>query len=143
MRNQDTAILSVRINKVTKQWIQDISKEHGYAIYNFFDDLYESFKSGMIRYENRTFHGEEEFERAEYEMKVADLMTEVNELKAKLREEPTKRELENFPEKEKEPIKHEQPMNDSGLNLDMVYELAEKHRITPQSLLDMALRPYR
>lgn len=157
MANKDTDTMSVRINKVTKEWIKQTTKEQGLTMTSLFDDLYESVKSGTIVYENRVFHGEEDYERPRLEMRIAELMTEVNLQKAKIRgleeqlgenkEDFTKREPQNFSEIEKEPIKDELPTTNNILNVDidarMLYELAKKHRITPQSLLDMALRPYR
>lgn len=157
MANKDTDTLSVRISKVAKAWIQGITRERGLTMTDLFNDLYESVNSGTIVYENRVFHGEEEYERPRLEMRIAELMTEVNLQKAKIRgleeqlgeneENFTKREPKNFSEKEKEPIKDEQPTTNNipneEIDVRMLYELAKKHRITPQSLLDMALRPYR
>lgn len=38
---------------------------------------------------------------------------------------------------------HSLPKTGDSINLGELYKLADRHRITPQSLLDSALRPYR
>lgn len=51
-----------------------------------------------------------------------------------------KKTLGNPAEKSSE---HNFPKTDDNINLGELYKLADKHRITPQSLLDSALRPFR
>ena len=41
-----------------------------------------------------------------------------------------------------EPIEDKEPTKEDELDLSALYEIAKKRRITPQSLLDNALRPY-
>lgn len=48
--------------------------------------------------------------------------------------------LESHTEKSSE---HNFPKTDDNINLGELYKLADRHRITAQSLLDSALRPFR
>ena len=154
--NFGKSMFSVRVNTPTKNWMQKITKDNDISMANLFDDLFESVNSGIIRYDNRVFHGEEDVERPKMEMRIAELMTEVNLQKAKIR--GLEEELENFSEDKKdepmdvrecrvsEDTEYDIDVNniqDDDLDLRMLYEIAEKRRITPQSLLEMALRPYR
>ena len=41
-----------------------------------------------------------------------------------------------------EPYTTKEPLKEDELDLSALYEIAKKRRITPQSLLDNALRPY-
>lgn len=49
----------------------------------------------------------------------------------------------SIPDKKTSENNVEKPGELSALNMTELYKLAEKHRITPQSLLNNALRPYR
>lgn len=145
--NFGKSMFSVRVNTPTKNWMQKITRDNDISMANLFDDLFESVNSGIIRYDNRVFHGEEDVERPKMEMRIAELMTEVNLQKAKIR--GLEEELENFSENKKgeqqvmDIVDSVVRVSEEELDLRMVYEIAEKRRITPQSLLDMALRPYR
>lgn len=145
--NFGKSMFSVRVNTPTKNWMQKITRDNDISMANLFDDLFESVNSGIIRYDNRVFHGEEDVERPKMEMRIAELMTEVNLQRAKIR--GLEEELENFSENKKgeqqvmDIVDSVVRVSEEELDLRMVYEIAEKRRITPQSLLDMALRPYR
>lgn len=145
--NFGKSMFSVRVNTPTKNWMQKITRDNDISMANLFDDLFESVNSGIIRYDNRVFHGEEDVERPKMEMRIAELMTEVNLQRAKIR--GLEEELENFSENKKgeqqvmDIVDSIVRVSEEELDLRMVYEIAEKRRITPQSLLDMALRPYR
>lgn len=145
--NFGKSMFSVRVNTPTKNWMQKITRDNDISMANLFDDLFESVNSGIIRYDNRVFHGEEDVERPKMEMRIAELMTEVNLQRTKIR--GLEEELENFSENKKgeqqvmDIVDSIVRVSEEELDLRMVYEIAEKRRITPQSLLDMALRPYR
>ena len=149
MNKEIEQIWSVKMQKTTKNWIVQMAQEREIPNGRVMDDLYEAVQQGIIKYDGRIFHGEDS---VEYERQISEMQTTINLLNAKIRgleaeieernanreDEITKREPENISEEQKEVTKRE-----LDVNLNELTRLAAKHRVTEQSLLDMALRPYR
>lgn len=135
-------VWSGKIKKETRNWLNEQRERDDLPTGTPIDSLADAVKSGLLMYEKGSFYygNDENIDR--YEKKLAEMQTIINLQKAKIRglEEnkpenivvPVKEEPQNFPENKKE-----------DLNVGEVYRLAEIHRVTPQSLLDMALKPYK
>lgn len=149
----DSCCLSCRTNRDARAWVVKVAKEEGVVTGQVISDLYEAICQGSIKYENRIFSGENEVDESVYsdlEMyrrQITELNTTIKLQEAKIRGLEEKQEPQKFPEKEKEVEKQaavsERPVKAEGLDTRQLVLLAMKHRITEQSLLDMALRPYR
>lgn len=133
-------VWSGKIKKETRNWLNEQRERDDLPTGTPIDSLADAVKSGLLMYEKGSFYygNDENIDR--YEKKLAEMQTTINLQKAKIRglegnkgpENIVKEEPQNFPENKKE-----------DLNVGEVYRLAEIHRVTPQSLLDMALKPYK
>ena len=150
---------SVGILESTRDWLKKYSMDNDLSIGAMINALAQSAQAETIVYDNGTWIGgtgdsldtrihEEEVKRLTttiklYEAKIAGLEEQLRDAEANRAVEVPKIE-EKAVEKPVEKV--EKPKTDhiqDGINLNELFRLAAKHRITEQSLLDSALRRYR
>lgn len=134
---------TVRVEEATKTWWRDLANKFEIPYGEVFDRLRVAFEDGIVTFDGSVWRRSENEERQVdvgiYEREIAALQTKIKLYEAKIKgleEQNTNSEKISGEEKGKHELAEE-------IKLNELINLAQKRRITPQSLLDAALRPYR
>lgn len=140
---------SVMIDEDAREWIYKTAKEQNITVGAPVNDLYAMIRSGDLTYKNHKYIStiEDTLDTRIKDTEIERLQTALRLAEAKIRgleEQNANSKREKPIQETTESIKREPiQANIDGINLKELIRLATKHRITEQSLLDMALRPYR